>query len=376
MALKYWWLLPLGLAVLAAAGAWLWRRRDAVQEHSPVAHAERLTELPAYRQAVAAHRKRLACTLAAFAVLAVSLLVAAARPVSESSSIPEQLNRDIMLCLDVSGSMLETDEAIVGVFSQLVGNFKGERIGMTIFDSSAVMVFPLTDDYEFVEAELATATQALSSDAGTFDYLAGTYEAAGSSLIGDGLANCVNGFPAAGKAAGETERSRSIIFATDNMLAGRPLFTLEQATGLAKTAKARVYAFNPNDYGPTGSGASESGPNESGSSGSDPGSGSLGSIASDSGGYGPTGSGAVPLFGDAAAGLQKTAEATGGAYYALESEEAVPSIVEKVQATEASLLLGAPQKTVVDHPGAALGVAGLALLALALVAAAARRGRP
>lgn len=352
MALKYWWMLPLGLAVLAAGAAWLWRRRDAVQEHVPVAHAERLTELPAYRRAVAAHRKRLVCTLVALAVLAVALLVAAARPVSESSSIPETLNRDIMLCLDVSGSMLETDEAIVGVFSQLVGNFKGERIGMTIFDSSAVMVFPLTDDYEFVEAELAAATKALGSDAAAFDYLAGTYEVAGSSLIGDGLASCVNGFPAAGKTAGENageaERSRSIIFATDNMLAGRPLFTLEQATGLAKTAKARVYAFNPNDYGP---GAGETG---------------------------SRGSGTVPLFGDAAAGLKKTAEATGGAYYALESKEAVASIVEKVQATEASLLLGAPQKTVLDHPGVALGVAGVALLALATVATAGamRRVRP
>ena len=345
MALKYWWLLPLGLAALAAVAVLLWRRQDAGAPHSPVAHAERLTELPAYKHALASYRRRLVAAVVALAVLAVSLLVAAARPVSESSTIPEQFNRDIMLCLDVSGSMLDTDEAIIGVFSQLVGKFQGERIAMTIFDSSAVMVFPLTDDYEFVAGELAAATKALGSADIAIDYLAGTHEADGSSLIGDGLASCVKGFPAAENAAakggvgdsatGEKARSRSIIFATDNMLAGRPLFTLEQATVLAKTANARVYAFNPNDYG-----------------------------SSD---YGSNEFGMFPLFGDAAGGLKKTAAATGGAYYALESEEAVPSIVEKVQATEASRLLGAPHKTIVDYPGVPLGVAVLALLALTLL---------
>ncbi|WP_207344743.1 VWA domain-containing protein [Arthrobacter sp. E3] len=345
MALKYWWLLPLGLAAVAAVVILLWRRQGIVISPTPVAHAERLTELPAYKQALASYRKRLVAAVVALAVLAVSLLVAAARPVSESSTVPEQFNRDIMLCLDVSGSMLDTDVAIMGVFSQLVGKFQGERIAMTIFDSSAVMVFPLTDDYEFVAGELAAATKALGSADIAIDYLAGTHEADGSSLIGDGLASCVKGFPAAentaaksavgDNSAAEKGRSRSIILATDNMLAGRPLFTLEQATELAKTANTRVYAFNPNDYG-----------------------------SSD---YGSNEFGMFPLLGDAAVGLKQTASATGGAYYALESEEAVASIVEKVQATEASRLLGAPHKSLVDHPGVPLGIAAVALLALALL---------
>lgn len=316
MALKYWWLVPLGLALLATVVVVLWRRPRAAQELMPVAHADRLTALPLYRKALARHRRWLVTALAALAVLAVSLIVAAARPVSESTSIPEQRNRDIMLCLDVSGSMLDTDEAIVSVFADLVGNFKGERIGMTIFDSSAVTVFPLTDDYDFVAEELIVAKKALSADATTFEYLAGTYEAAGSSLIGDGLASCVSGFPA----TTDTKRSRSIIFATDNMLSGKPLFTLAQSATLAKTANTRVYALNPNDYG------------------------------------------SIPSFASAAQGLQDTASATGGAYYPLESEAAVASIVNKVQATEAALLKGAPRLTIVDRPGLALGIALLALL--------------
>jgi hypothetical protein len=318
MALKYWWLLPLGLAALAVVVAGFWRRHRSVANRIPVAHADRLTALPAYWHAVRRRRRWLLAALAAVAVLGMSLLVAAARPVTETTSVPEQLNRDIMLCLDVSGSMLDTDEAIVTVFSTLVGSFKGERIGLTIFDSSSVMVFPLTDDYEFVAAELAVAKEALDVDSTNFAYFAGTYERPGSSLIGDGLASCANGFPG----AQDAQRSRSIIFATDNMLSGKPIFTLAEATVLAQKSTIAVYALNPNDYGEN------------------------------------------TIFGSAADGLKKTATNTGGAYYPLESDSAVASIVSKVQATEAAKIQGAPQKTVLDHPAWPLALALLALLVL------------
>ena len=42
---------------------------------------------------------------------------------------PEQHNRDIMLCLDASGSMSSADAAVVDVFSELAAEFDGERIG-------------------------------------------------------------------------------------------------------------------------------------------------------------------------------------------------------------------------------------------------------
>ncbi|SEE10824.1 von Willebrand factor type A domain-containing protein [Arthrobacter alpinus] len=319
MALTYWWLLPLGAVGLAVVVVFFWRRRADGARLIPVAHADRLTALPAYQKAVRQRRSWLLAALAAVVVLALSLMTAAARPVTERTSIPERLNRDIMLCLDVSGSMLDTDEAIVTVFSKLVGNFKGERIGLTIFDSSAVTVFPLTDDYEFVAEELKTAQKALGLDADSFEYFAGTYERPGSSLIGDGLASCVQGFPATGQ---DEQRSRSIILATDNMLAGKPIFTLAQASDLTAKAKIRVYALNPNDFGQS------------------------------------------TLFGAAAENLKKAATTTGGAYYPLESESTVASIVDKVQATEAATLKGAPQKTVLDHPAWPLGLALASLLVL------------
>lgn len=320
MALSYWWLLPLALLAMAGTLLFLWRRPAVGAPPVPVAHADRLTALPGYQAAVARRRRWLAVALAATAALGVSLAVAAARPAAESVSTPESVNRDIMLCLDVSGSMLDTDEAIVSVFSELVDGFRGERIGLVIFDSSAVTVFPLTDDYDFVGEQLDVAREALGGGGSGYEFFAGTYESAGSSLIGDGLASCANGFPAAGK----SQRSRSIIFATDNMLAGRSLFSLEEAAALAKQSGIRVYSLNPNDFG------------------------------------------SATLFGDAAEGLKQASSTTGGAYHSLESETAVESIVKNVQATEASRLQGAPQRIVRDAPAWPLGVALLSLLFLGL----------
>ena len=59
-----------------------------------------------------------------------------------------------MLCLDVSGSMSEVDVEVLSVFEELLDGFEGERIGLTIFNSSPVQIFPLTDDYEFIRGHL------------------------------------------------------------------------------------------------------------------------------------------------------------------------------------------------------------------------------
>ena len=103
---------------------------------------------------------------------------------------PESRNRDIMLCLDVSGSMYEADSEILRVYAELSKGFKGERIGLVLFDSSPVVVFPLTDDYDFVTKQLESAAEAFKySFSGKYnsektkriyDLISGVYEGDGS----------------------------------------------------------------------------------------------------------------------------------------------------------------------------------------------------
>jgi hypothetical protein len=144
------------IALLAAAVLWrdLRRRRGAQR---PVANSGALTRLPAFRAVLRAHRARTTVLAAAAAVVAVAGLVGAARPVDTTVERPQSRSRDIMLCLDVSGSMASYDAALVGTFRRLVTDFEGERIGLVIFNGSAATVFPLTDDYDYIHDELDAA---------------------------------------------------------------------------------------------------------------------------------------------------------------------------------------------------------------------------
>ena len=331
MELMYWWLLPVAAAAAAGAG-WLVFRRGARgnARRRPVANADRLTSLPEYQAAVRRYRRWLGVAALAAVTLLTSAAIAAARPVDLATIRPEQHNRDIVLCLDASGSMSGADAAVVDVFSKLAADFDGERIGLTIFDSSAVQVFPLTDDYSYVQEQLKMATDAFNGEPGTSGFLDGTWNGRGSSLIGDGLASCVESFPAKdgtprdGTAAQDgAPRSRSVVLATDNFLSGDPIFTLEQAGALAQERDVRVYALNPGDFD-----------------------------------YGTA-------SGQPGALLRAAAEATGGAYYPLDSPDAVAGIVRDVQATEAAGIQGAPRAVVTDRPDVPLTAALLSGLVLA-----------
>lgn len=331
----FWWLVPVALVIAAAAGWFALRPRPGGNgRRRPVANADRLTALPEYQAALRRHRRWLATAALAGAALMISSVAAAARPVELTTSRPEQRNRDIMLCLDASGSMSSADSAVVDVFARLAKEFDGERIGLTVFDSTAVQVFPLTDDYEYVEEQLALARDAFDGEPGSAGFLDGTWGGRGSSLIGDGLASCVNGLPA-GKPGTDSgpqtgtdsadsgrQRPRSVVLATDNYLSGDPIFTLEQAGALAEERGVKVYALNPGDldYG--------TGPGQPG------------------------------------ARLRAVAEAGGGAYYALDSPDAVPGIVRTVQETEAATLQGAARAVISDRPELPLALALLSGLVL------------
>ncbi|MBW3080628.1 vWA domain-containing protein [Bifidobacterium saguinibicoloris] len=199
---------------------------------------------------------RLAVLLLACALALACALVA--RPSSVDAGEEHSATRDIVLCLDVSGSTLPYDRQVIETYRDIVGNFQGERIGMSIFNSTSRTVFPLTDDYSLVTRQLDAAAKALKgvesqddidkmSDADyqrLSDWLEGTQNRKDTtSLIGDGLVSCAAMLPgfAYGTAGGDgstRSRAASIVLATDNVVSGTPTYTLEQALEL--TSKARI----------------------------------------------------------------------------------------------------------------------------------------
>ena len=238
----FWWL-ALALLVLAAAAVFFFRRPKTSTSSLAVAHSARITTLPSFRKAM---RRRLITTLAFLAVIVltgVSTLVGIARPSWIETVNPEKKLRDVMLCLDVSGSMLGYDADLLEAYQELVDRFDGERIGLTVFNSTAVSAFPLTDDYDMVQNYLEEAEEGFrtwGAEGTDYSWSTSPSNIGGSSLIGDGLVSCVDNFDRQ-----DESRSRSIIFATDNMLAGDPLFELDEATDIAVDSKVRVYSLSP-----------------------------------------------------------------------------------------------------------------------------------
>jgi hypothetical protein len=230
---------PLVLGVAAAVGAlaWWWGRRGG-RDGVPVAHTARLTALPRYRFLARRHRRLLVAMFAASLALVVAVTMLAARPVRSQRATPQLENRDIMLCLDVSGSMVEYNRAVLQHFGRLLERFDGERVGMTIFNASAVTVFPLTTDYRFITAEFDRFQKTFEERG--IDTLTGTLEGDGSSLVPDGIASCALSFPDQ-----KDDRSRSLVVATDNRVEGVTLTQMPEVAALVRERGIRVYAIYP-----------------------------------------------------------------------------------------------------------------------------------
>ncbi|WP_341828683.1 vWA domain-containing protein [Trueperella pyogenes] len=230
----------LGVVLVAVAVAgWFRRRPGGVR----VAHTRTALQHPRLRKRLAMLQVALVSVvvLAIFAAGAGAYL--AGRPAAMQSRADELAKRDIMLCLDVSGSVLDHDAEVLRAFSTLVDSFKGERVGMSFFNSGSRLIFPLTSDYTLVKSQVEHAANVMKTkDLGPlFRLIAGTETGVGTygtSLIGDGLAACLTSFDFA-----DQERARSVIFATDNRLAGQSVFTLGEAVERAKDAGVRVHGI-------------------------------------------------------------------------------------------------------------------------------------
>ncbi|GAB2461528.1 hypothetical protein HD599_001044 [Conyzicola lurida] len=307
MELILWWLIPVWIAVVAAVVVAVVllqrrRRRETAADSLPIAHRDRLTALPGYARALRRYRTLLLGVVASLAVVLVAAVGLTARPATVASVQPELSNRDIVLCLDISGSMVEYDKEVLDVFVDLAKEFTGERISLVVFNASAVTRFPLTSDYSYVEAQLTELRAEF--DAGEDEFYRGTLFGNGSSLVGDGLASCAVRFDSP-----DADRSRSVILVTDNLIAGEPIFTLQQAGALATERGVRVYGINPGDTE------------------------------------------AKAYMADLAEEFRSVVETTDGAYYALEDPDAIPSIVSEITAQQADAIDADPEFVLTDQPG-------------------------
>jgi Ca-activated chloride channel family protein len=302
------------VAALAVAASlwWRWRHtRDASWRHAlPIANVDHAEASPVFLRLRRRYGTLVGAEVAVLSVVGIAAALLAMRPLSEQDRERAALNRDVMLCLDVSGSMKELDESILRQFVDIAAGLPGDRIGLTIWNGSAITVFPLTDDTDYVAATLEWSVDQLNRGARSF--VLGTEEG-GSSLIGDGLASCVLRFDRLAE-----QRARSIVFATDNALAGDPIVSLQRAAVMARSRDIRVYSVAPANY----------------------------------------------ITPSDAAELESAVSFTGGAYLTTDDEKVVDHVIAAIVEQEATHLEQPPETVRDDRPTrwAAMALAGVGVL--------------
>ena len=249
--------LALVVGVLAATGR-IARPRRGRSKEAPrrIANSAVLLSTPLVRARV--RRRRFLHALLAVLVIVglVAASMVAGRPVNRSVRSSALASRDIVLCLDVSTSMLSADVEILDTFSDLLDTFEGERVALVVWNTTAQTMVPLTDDYDLLRSQFDEASDALDFRPSRLNPMSDKYtttfsgtmlrDVQASSLIGDGLASCSLAFDT----NKVEDRSRSIVLASDNQVvdpSGQQVYSLSGAADLASEESIRLFSLFGSD---------------------------------------------------------------------------------------------------------------------------------
>lgn len=219
------------------------------------ANTDYVKSLPHYKRLMLEYRIWIAIMNITFtaSILLSSFLLAG--PSRVKTVTREIHNRDIFICLDVSTSLDSVNLDILDEVKDMVSRLKGERFGITIFNAKSVMLVPLTDDYDYVIRTIETLQESIEegkdvqytyevTDWNDYGYrFSGTLSDHGSSFIGDGLATCLYDFSDLDE---DPERSRLILFVTDNDLNGPSIVSITEAGEMCAAHNVKVFALAPN----------------------------------------------------------------------------------------------------------------------------------
>lgn len=272
MDLKYRWIIWVGIVVAVAMIVSLFiGRREEKKKYDggkKIAGPIYSRDEEYFKRKVNVYRIGLAMVIVACILSLVFSFFMMARPYKKERVQDERYCRDIMLCIDISTSVDYLNENLLEELKETVDQLHGERFGIVLFNTSPILLSPLTDDYEYIKEELDMIAKCLKyrnsentddmfsngmSDMYEWLYYdsyitSGTLvgnEERGSSLIGDGLAAAACDFSDKDK-----DRTKIVIFSTDNDIQGNPVATLDEAASICKNSGVTVYGVGTKEMTP------------------------------------------------------------------------------------------------------------------------------
>lgn len=201
--------LPMLLLVLFPVVVLVVRRfRPVTRRPQFVAEAVSLTSLPSYERRMRRAKRWRRIERGLLVALGLLFLLVATRPQIPLKSYDNEKSRDIVLCLDVSGSMEPYIEASLNTLQSIYQQNPSDRYSIVAFASRPVTVLPLTRDSVAIEQkiELLREVYVKGNDKNyQFQSLVGY-----GSDIGSGVQEAVQRFDNL-----ETHKSRNIILVSD-----------------------------------------------------------------------------------------------------------------------------------------------------------------
>lgn len=198
-----------------------------------------------------------------------------ARPYRTEDRVEGIRRRDIFLNLDVSYSIYDLNNQVCENFKDIVEGLNGDRVGITIYNTTTVLYVPLTDDYDYVinkldqlqeyftlqaeyaelvgdaeyyyqipEEDMPRVEELIAETARIDEAVTVNSWDKGSSLIGEGLATCLSKFP---ELDSDEKRTRVIIMCTDNCeeAYSMPIVRLPEACELCESREVTLYGIFP-----------------------------------------------------------------------------------------------------------------------------------
>jgi hypothetical protein len=270
--------IPAALALIGLLLFIAWRRGRSSPYRGGVraAGADRIRKLRVYRNLRLRWRILWAVRLLSLTAAILTAVFLAARPSKNVTTRTGVKKRDIFLCLDASRSICEQNYELVDRLEDIVRGLDGDRIGVSIFNTTTVLYVPMTDDYDFAIEKLEELKtlfglqKEFEEKFGQYEYYSqipddeleefesldsqiSYYEAGilvdntkkGSSLIGEGLATCLYSFPRYDR----EQRTRIIILSTDNdeQALETPMVELPEAAKYCKKGGVTVFGLFPGE---------------------------------------------------------------------------------------------------------------------------------
>ena len=130
--------------------AFILRRKPGVSNRLRAANTRRLKEHPLYKRKMLEARIFRILSVAGIIISLVAAVFLTSRPYRSDRVQDTVSRRDIFLCVDASSSNYSGVKELVQEFREIVTGLDGDRIGISLFNTSSMQFVPMTDDYEFV----------------------------------------------------------------------------------------------------------------------------------------------------------------------------------------------------------------------------------